>query len=196
MAQKKKKSKKRSEFSQLPKKNKAAPLIDAKVATAAPLTPAVLPSDMEPSLGNVQKLFEDGLRNDAMIMLNKLPDSTVQDIPLLEELGHKMMSSGEFDNAAVIHRRWTEVDPDNPRAFNALGTALVSAKWLEPAHMALQQAVMLSPDNLIYKFNLAKLYMVRSHWGEARAMLIAMLNKYPEQKSKIDDLLAQFPAGE
>ena len=198
MTQRKKKGKKRSEFSQLPRKNKPEINVQVNTAAAKPAAsaPAALPVDMEHSLANVKELFDDGLRNEAMTMLTRLPDSTPDDISLLEELGHKMMGSQEFDTAAILHRRWISVDPNNSRAHNALGVALVSAQWHEPALQPLRQAVVLSPDNPTYQFNLAKLSMVLNKWGEARAMLVSMLNKYPDQKDKIDELLAQFPEDE
>jgi Flp pilus assembly protein TadD len=132
-------------------------------------------------------------REDALNMLASLPDNTAEDAPLLEELGHMLMARQDFDGAGALHRRWVQAEPQNAKAYNSLGASLVSGGWLDAGLKTLQAAVSLDPDNYIYHFNLTKLYMVRSQWEEAKAMLNNIAHRFPEHAGKIKELRAQFP---
>jgi Flp pilus assembly protein TadD len=149
--------------------------------------------EAEPSLSRVKELILGSRREDALAMLAGLPESQVEDVPFLEELGHIFMARQDFDAAGSVYRRWVMCEPGNAKAFNSLGAALVSGGWLDAALPALQMAVSNDPDKAVYHLNLAKLYMVRNQWEEANAMLVNMAHRFPEQRDKLSELWAQFP---
>jgi tetratricopeptide (TPR) repeat protein len=192
-----KKKRKKGPLSQLPKKRPpAAPAVppppEAGVESyhALPDEPLI---EGEPSLESLKKLILANRREDAMSMLAALPENKAEEVPQLEELGHMLMARQDFDGASVIYRRWLVAEPTSAKAYNSLGASLVSAGWTDAALPALQMAVSHDPDNSIYHLNLAKLYMVSGHWEEARAILVNIAHRFPEQQGKLDELWKQFP---
>jgi Flp pilus assembly protein TadD len=182
------KNKKRSEFSQLP-----------KIRRAPAPSPSLLPpvrgqetSALSPDLAVVKQLFDQGQRDQALMVFHQITEFNRQDAPLLEELGRALMQAKDFDSAAAIHRCWSQIDANNAKAFNALGASLASGGWSETGLTALQRAVVLAPEKAVYKFNLAKLYMLCKMYEQARSLLLAIANNYPPEKLKALDLLRQL----
>lgn len=183
---------KKSEFSQLPKKKPTPGVLTPKAAEAPKNNyvhsgPASLPA--------VKELFAASQREAALKMLGELKEISLADIALLREIGHFLMSGQDFDSAAAIYRKWTELEPENASAFNSLGASLVSGGWEDAAQGALLKASMLEPGKPIYQFNLAKLYMVKNAWDAARSLLLNIVHTHPAEASKAKELLAQFPEG-
>ncbi len=197
MAKKDKKDKKKkSIYSQLPKKKPAFAFTQPSVAAEAAALPEPCLPTGPPSLAAVKELFAAGGREAALSMLNELGEFSPEDGGALEELGHALMKNRDFDTAAAVHRKWSEADPASARAFNSLGASLISGGWLEQGQAALQKAVGLEPNKPIYQLNLAKLYMVRGIWESARSMLLNIMHSHPEEKAAAEALMAQFPEEE
>jgi Flp pilus assembly protein TadD len=180
------KNKKRSEFSQLPKTRRISALSWQRTPQGEEISSPPL------TLASVKQLFDQGKREQALTIFHQLTEFDPKDAPLLEELGRALMQAEDFDSAAAIHRAWSQIDPDNARAFNALGASLVSGGWSETGLNALQRAVILAPEKTVYKFNLTKLYMLCKMYEQARSMLLAIANNYPGEKGKVMDLLRQL----
>jgi Flp pilus assembly protein TadD len=182
------KNKKRSELSQLPRK-RPFPASSPRL-----LNPARSPetSALPLNLALVKQLFDQGSRDQALMVFHQLSEFESRDIPLLEELGRALMQAEDFDSAAAVHRCWSQIDPDNARAFNALGASLASGGWSETGIAALQRAVVLAPEKAVYKFNLSKLYMLCKMYEQARSLLLAIANNYPPEKGKAMALLRQI----
>lgn len=194
----KQKKKKRSIYSQLPKKKASAGFTAPQftvqsVQSVQPGADTDAAYSAQPSMQGLKELVDSGRREAFLNMLSEVDLTDPQNTPELPELGNILMRVKDFDSAATIFRAWSEAEPGNAKAFNSLGTALVSSNWLDAGQVALTQAVALEPGQEIYQFNLAKLYMVREMWEQAKSMLMNLQHSFPESKDKVDELLAQFP---
>ena len=180
----------------MPKKGTTSPSVipsfTVSETTGGAARPLVVEDHGPSSLNKVKELFTNNHRDAALNMLNDLNEFSAEDAVILEELGHLLMGKQEFDAASTVHRKWTELEPDSGRAFNALAASFISANWVDLGYEAMSRAVALEPGKAIYQLNLAKLYMLREMWEQARIMLNNIMHTFPEEKQKVEILLEQI----
>lgn len=81
---------------------------------------------------------------------------------------------GQFEQATHSYQRATQVQPDNPSAFNDLGLCLARQGALEDSLTALRCAVALSPKSKLYRNNIATVLVKANRPNDALFDLVTV----------------------
>jgi tetratricopeptide (TPR) repeat protein len=68
------------------------------------------------------------------------------------------INRSNYPEAIRLLNRSIDLDPDNPRFYNHLGLALIGSGKSKEAFKAFQNSIVLMPDNVVYHYNLSRLY--------------------------------------
>jgi tetratricopeptide (TPR) repeat protein len=68
------------------------------------------------------------------------------------------INGSNYPEAIKLLNRCIDLDPDNPRFYNHLGLALLGVGKTKEAFKSFQNAIGLMPENIIYHYNLSRLY--------------------------------------
>jgi len=102
--------------------------------------------------------------------------------------GNALWAGGDYSAAIAAFETALELDPNNPRILNNLGTAraflnlstaLYASKHLEEALLSLQRVIDLEPSNLDARYNKAAVLVELRQWVGARAALLEGLDIAP-----------------
>lgn len=94
--------------------------------------------------------------------------------------GQKAYASGNIDAAAQRLQAAVDANPNDHRALNDLGQALVRVGRTKDALPYLDKAVELSPDSWTYQFNRARAYAQLKEWGQAIEGYRAAAQLFPD----------------
>ena len=68
------------------------------------------------------------------------------------------INRSNYSEAIRLLNRSIDLDPGNPRFYNHLGLALIGSGKIKEAFKAFQNSIVLLPDNVVYNYNLSRLY--------------------------------------
>jgi tetratricopeptide (TPR) repeat protein len=99
------------------------------------------------------------------------------------------------DNAVALLTRNLDLDPNNARYYNHLGIALAALGKNNEAIKAFKNAVTLSPDNVVYHFNLSRIYQSTFNFYEADRSIGRASSLDPEMVRHLLDQEARSRTG-
>ena len=85
-----------------------------------------------------------------------------------------------YTEAIRLLNRSIGLEPTNPRFYNHLGVAYVGLGKKKEATKAFQNAIELTSDNMVYYFNLSKLYQSTYNFYEAEKYILSASNLDPD----------------
>ena len=94
--------------------------------------------------------------------------------------GQKAYASGNIDAAVQRLQAAVDANPNDHRALNDLGQALVRVGRVKDAIQYLDKAVELAPDSWTYQFNRARAYAQLKEWGQAIEGYRAAAQLFPD----------------
>lgn len=77
------------------------------------------------------------------------------------------MKKGNHKDAVTLLSRGLDLEPNNNRYYNHLGIALAGLERTDQATKAFNNAITLDPDNIIYLYNISRLYQTTYNLYEA-----------------------------
>jgi tetratricopeptide (TPR) repeat protein len=105
--------------------------------------------------------------------------SEPRDVRAYALLGAMYLDHGFEDEGLVVLRRGTEVRPDDPRVWTALGRGQAIAHAFEASVEAYDHALALDEAAYDARFGLAMAHLELGHWFEATSTFEAYLRKPP-----------------
>lgn len=116
--------------------------------------------------------------------------SHYQDAPHLRLLaGSAALRSQDHQRAVTHFQRATQLSPQDPQAWNALGAALIEADRPNEASPPLQQALRLAPHHPQALFNLAAAQLKQGHKEEAWQHYKTLLQQHPQHLGALEQLI-------
>ena len=107
-------------------------------------------------------------RRDALALRAELAGGSPEIDP---ELAPNLYQRGDFAGAERVARRWTELAPHDPAAWNTLGAALLKLDRADEGIAALRTAVEKAPTESKYAYNLGLAQLRARRFEEAVATL-------------------------
>lgn len=115
----------------------------------------------------------------AMSQFNQLSKQFSDDYDL-----HKNISWALFENKHVecltFFEKCVELNPRDDAAYAAMGQVLRKMKKYALAEEAYLNALDIDPENVVYIFNLARVYIDSRRWSDAKAVLVELLKIDPD----------------
>ncbi|MBE0593240.1 MAG: tetratricopeptide repeat protein, partial [Gemmatimonadales bacterium] len=129
-----------------------------------------------PAKVNLAVLYNGQGRNqEAELLLREVVRDYPEEYDAAYSLGLLLAEMGRAGDAAEFLGRASGGMPDRSRAHYNYGLALQQVGRLSEAEVALQQALVLEPDNFDYVFALADHYARRERWQEALRLADRMI---------------------
>ena len=89
------------------------------------------------------------------------------------------MSLNELPQAVAALRKATEVDPEDPYAFNNLGLALMRQRKFDEAITAFKKQLEINPQDRFVHPNLGRLYLQMNEYDRAAARVALPFRRRP-----------------
>jgi spermidine synthase len=138
---------------------------------------AVLPDDIR--YRQMKHLYEKGPQ-----YINVLADIFRDNPKVLESLATMCLSGPSgLQTAAPIYQRILKLDPKNVKALNSLGAICINANLLPQAESYLLNAVRLSPDYVVARYNLGLALYHQGRPQEALLHIRYCLSKEPDNQA-------------
>ena len=138
---------------------------------------SILPDDIR--YRQMKQLYEKG-----PLYVGALVDLFRDNPKVLESLATmRLAGPAGMQAAASIYQRILKLDPQNIKALNALGAICINANLLPQAEDYLLNAVRLSPDNVIARYNLGLALYRQGRMQEALPHIRYCLSKEPDNQA-------------
>jgi tetratricopeptide (TPR) repeat protein len=94
--------------------------------------------------------------------------------------GYSAAREGDLEIAAKLYEEAVHSQPDSALAWYNYGDALASLKRFDDAEVALRRAVGLSPENLLYRYNLGLVLLELERNAEAKEEFVSIVEHDPQ----------------
>jgi tetratricopeptide (TPR) repeat protein len=105
------------------------------------------------------------------------------------------IDKGDYATAVALLRRGLDLDPGNARYYNHLGVALAGLKKNDDAIKAFKNATTLKPGDLVYHYNLSRIYQSTFNFYEADNSIAKASKIDPEKVRFLLDQEGKAKAG-
>lgn len=127
-------------------------------------------------------LSKNGMNEEAITMFKRAIEINPKDPVYLENLTTMYLSLGKYEESISFYKKLIDFDPSVADYHNNLGVIYKRAKQPDDAIPSFQKAVALKPDNPVYTHNLADAKADKGQFAEARQILQAFTQAYPNHR--------------
>lgn len=111
--------------------------------------------------------------NDDILAINSWIDAYPADAEPMNALALIEIERSNYSEATRLLNRSIDLDPNNPRYYNHLAISLLGSGKKRDALKAFQNAINLMPANMIYHYNMSRLYQSMYNFFEGEKAIAA-----------------------
>jgi Flp pilus assembly protein TadD len=150
------------------------------------------PAAAATALEQARRLFAEGKRDDALLVVNRALERSPRDAALRFTRGVMLGESGRADEALQVFIGLTQDFPELPEPHNNLATLYAARGELDKARVALEDAVRALPSYALAHENLGDVYLRMAQRAWARAADLDPRSDAPAKLSIARELFSRI----
>jgi Flp pilus assembly protein TadD len=144
------------------------------------------------ALEQARRLFAEGKRNDALLVVDRALERSPRDAALRFTRGVMLSEAGRVDEALQVFIGLTQDFPELPEPHNNLATLYAARGDLDKARVALEDAVRALPSYALAHENLGDVYLRMAQRAWARAAELDSRSDAPAKLSVARELISRI----